>query len=1025
MATPGRRDPDRTPPTGRLTVTTGFASFSRRENPRVTSSEPDVQTFLLTDVEGSTRLWEDYPEATGLALARHDEIAATVASEFSGRIVKPRGEGDSAFIVFPSTADAVAAALRLQQSLLMERWPGGISLRVRMALHCGAAEYRDNDFYGSTVNRCARLRGAAHGGQVLLSDAVVQQTADQLPLGASVSDLGVHRLRDLQQPERIWQLTHPTLDAHFPALVTLGVPGANLPKPLTSFVGRARELGELGERLATSRIVTLFGPGGAGKTRLALEYARSGAGEFADGAWFADLSPISDPDVVSARVAHSLLLQEDPQQSAEELLISYLADREALLVIDNCEHVVDAVAHLVSRLLTECPRLRVIATSRELLRVYGEAAYAVPPLSTPEGDEVAIEVATVMAHESAALFAARAELVEPDFGRRVDLHAAGQIAHICRQLEGMPLALELAAAMLACYSLGELAARLDTRIDTLNQGPRDVPRRQQTLRAAIDWSHDLLAAHDRRVFRRMAVFAGGADEAAAIAVIDAPQDASHDPTDDVGSSLRTLVARSLLLPVESEEEPRYRMLETIREYALEQLEQHGEEDSTRNLHLRWYGQTVAKAAADMRTPHQAAALDGVEREHDNVRAAFDWAVGTDPGAGAELALGLAPFWAERASLREGRSRLNALLATMPAQTAERARVQVELGNLAFRQGDVSAATGSLTQGLDSAVTLGDQATAARALLLLAAVHHHIGELDEAEPLYRRAIELLGGDTDSHTVLGCLNGLGLLAVNRNEYASARDLFGEALAALQKLGDFASAATVLGHLGYVEEVVGNSDAALRVYEEQLRTHRAGGNRTGAAFTAVRLGGLMASSNPTEAISLLEQACITGRDTGNLPLEADALGGLGQSLEKCGRFEEARAAAQRALRLHDDLGMRAQAQYDVFTLSRLAAHDGDHRSAETLVRDGIRRSLEIADRHAVAIGLGILGGLLARHDLASACQITAARTALLDAMALTEDVGTDANWLRSEEARNALSQQAPMDEETALAVARTEAR
>lgn len=981
----------------------------------MTSGE-HAATFLLTDIEGSTRLWEDHPQAMDGALSRHDELVAEVAGRHGGRVVKARGEGDSAFVVFSSPSVGTAAALDLQRRFQSEPWPRPIGLRVRMALHCGPVEQREGDFYGPTVNRCARLRNAAHGGQVLLSDGIATLARADLPDGATLVDLGIHRLRDLHQPERVWQLAHADLASRFPPLATMEGAGHNLPDPQTSFVGRGAELHSLQQRLGAVRLVTLVGPGGAGKTRLAVELARSLVGEFDDGIWFADLSSIGDPSGVPARVAESFSLREDPRRTSEDVLIEFLAGREALLVLDNCEHVVEACAHLAQRLLDECPRVRILATTRELLRVYGEAAYPVPALAVPPGD-VGVDPSRILEHESARLFLDRAGLADPTFGEHLDDNTIRAVGRVCRQLEGMPLAIELAAALLSDHDVVEIAGRLDERLMTLDQGPRTVPRRQQSLRAAIDWSHDLLSERERAVFRRVAVFTGGADEEAVAAVCAGGDVAPHE----IPTSLRALADRSLLMVEGGLKERRYRMLETIREYAVEQLNAAGDQAATRSRHFAWYSELVRAAAGRLLTPTQAETLEHLEREHDNIRAAYDWGVDIDAEATAELAADLSSFWSYRGSMVEARLRLSRLLSALPEDGEGRAGVLVELGNYAFRQGDHEPAIAALSQGRSLARTRGDEGTEARATYLLAATVHDSGDLSEAESLYERAIELLEADINDHTVLGCINGLGLIALLRNDYEKARSRFQQALAGVQRRGDVSAEATIIGHLGYVSDVAGRTDEARSLYEEQLRLHEECGNRTGAAWAALNVGTALIHDDHDAALSWYERALSVARDAGIAPLEAGALSGVGHALRLAGRRGEATKALEQALAIHTDLDMPVQAQYDVFELARVEKDDGAYDRAEALTRGGLSRALRLDDRHAVATALGIMAKLVAMRDMVHAGRLIAARRALRSSLGIPEleraDLA-DGDWLASEVAAAADAEVMSVDEALNLA-------
>jgi class 3 adenylate cyclase len=458
---------------------------------RSTTALPAVEvptgtvTFLLTDIEGSTRLWEEHPEAMEAVLARHDDLAAGIVAAHDGILVKHRGEGDSLFAVFPRALDAITTACALQRALQTEVWPANLPLRVRMAIHTGDAAVREGDYLGTAVNRCARLRAAAHGGQVLLSAATQELIRDQLPEGVSLRDLGAHRLRDLHQPEHLFQLLHPDLPADFPPLRSLEAFAHNLPAQLTSFIGREREMADVKRLLAASRLLTLTGAGGCGKTRLALHVAADLVEEYPHGAWLVELAALSDPALVPQAVATALGVREEPGRPLTATLNDYLRSRSLLLVLDNCEHLLAACAQLVESLLRVCPKLRMLTSSREGLGVGGEQTYRVASLSLPDPQHLPA-LDQLQEVEAVRLFAERARLSQPNFA--VTSTNATAVAAVCQRLDGIPLAIELAAARVKSLPVETIHARLDDRFRLLSGGSRTALPRQQTLRALIDWS---------------------------------------------------------------------------------------------------------------------------------------------------------------------------------------------------------------------------------------------------------------------------------------------------------------------------------------------------------------------------------------------------------------------------------------------------------------------------------------------------------------------------------------------------------
>jgi predicted ATPase len=510
-------------------------------------------------------------------------------------------------------------------------------IRLRIGVHTGEVQLRDEGNYaGPTINRTARLRDLAHGGQTVLSGATEVMVVDRLPAGAWLTDLGTHPLRDLPRPERVVQLSHPDLRNDFPPLRTPKSVGVhNLPLQLTSFVGRGAQMTDVEKLLADNRLVTLTGAGGAGKTRLAVEIAVRIAPEFGDCVWYVDIAPVTHPGVVAVAVARALGLPDQPGRSTMDTLLRFVRDRQMLVVVDNCEHLLDACAELVVALLGAAPGLTLLATSREPIGVAGEVSWRVPSLSL---DGEAIE-----------LFIDRASRARPDF--RITDETAAAVAEICRRLDGIPLAIELAAARVRALSLAEILDGLHDRFRLLTGGARTAVRRQQTLRASVDWSHALLTEPERVLFRRLAVFLGGFDLDAAQAVAGSGELERYQILDQ----LTLLVDKSLVVAENTGARTRYRLLETVRQYALEKLAESGEADVVRARHRDHYTAMAALLDALARTGHEER-LEQVEIEMDNLRSAFGWSLETgDIGRALELASSLQPLWVARGRLREGRA----------------------------------------------------------------------------------------------------------------------------------------------------------------------------------------------------------------------------------------------------------------------------------------------------------------------------------------------------------------------------------
>lgn len=657
-------------------------------------------TLLLADVEGSTRLWQTQPQEMTAAIARLDRTVSEVIAGHRGVRPVEQGEGDSFVVAFARASDAVACALELQ-------WAPLAPIRLRIGVHTGEVQLRDEGNYvGTTVNRTARLRDLAHGGQTVLSGITEDLVLDHLPTDAWLTDLGTHELRDLPRPERVVQLCHPELRNDFPPLRTRETAVAqHLPVQLTSFVGRQAEINDVRQILADHRLVTLTGAGGVGKTRLAVQVAAQMAGGFGGGVWYVDLAPITDPALVAVAVIRALGLPDQPDRSTMDTLLRFIGDRRMLLVLDNCEHLLDACAVLVAALLVGCPSLRLMATSREPIGATGEVTWRVPSLS--------------LADEAIELFIDRARQVRPDF-RLTDDNAA-TAAEICRHLDGVPLAIELAAARVRVLSLTEIRDGLHDRFRLLTGGARGAVRRQQTLRASVDWSHALLTEPERMLFARLAVFMGGFDLHAAREIVSGGDVAS----DQVLDLLTLLVDKSLVVTENLSGRTRYRLLETVRQYAQEKLSESGEADAVRIRHRDHFTAIAALLDTPARTGHEQR-LERAETEIDNLRAAFAWSRdNADIEIASELASSLQPLWLARGRIREGLAWFDAALTDQtahPGDVAPPVRARV-LADNAVLDAWVGGADGrsQAEQALAIARDVDDPALLARALTASGAI----------------------------------------------------------------------------------------------------------------------------------------------------------------------------------------------------------------------------------------------------------------------------------------------------------------
>ncbi|HEY0338586.1 MAG TPA: tetratricopeptide repeat protein, partial [Burkholderiales bacterium] len=725
------------------------------------------------------------------ALARHDAIIRSAVEGNGGTVVKMSGDGVHA--VFADPLDAVRATLELQRKLAEPEGAEGVALQVRCGMHAGVDERRDNDFFGSGVNRAARIMSVAHGGQVLLSQAVAALVSDRLPGDVSLRDLGNVRLRDLDTPERVYQVMHPRLRQDFPALRSLETTPNNLPQQVSSFVGRERVLADIRNQLGNTRLLTLFGAGGLGKTRLSLQVAAEMLDDFPDGVWFVDLAPMTDERLVPQAAASVLGVKEEAGRPVLEALVKYVSDRELLLILDNCEHLLHACAELASQLLRSGRRLKILASSRQPLHVAAETTYHVPSLSVPE-PQATVTTQALAQYEAVRLFVDRARAAQPSF--QITDGNSKAVVDICHRLDGIPLALELAAARARALSVTEIAARLNDRFRLLTTGDRTALPRQQTLRASIDWSYALLTDEERALLRRLAVFAGGWTLHAAEAIGAAGAVAKADVLD----LLTNLVEKSLVKSDAGGD--RYRLLETVRQYAQERLDESGERDLAYNNHLRFYLEFAERAWPELVGPNQGRWLKELDLERDNILAAHALCehANCDAELGLRLASSVKRYWLNRGLLGLGH-RVTVEALSRPGaseRTAVRCRALFDAGQLGSFMGQYGEAQQYLEESLSIAREIGDQRRIAMVLQPLGIVHHGQGNMSTARGYFEEALALAQGLGNKREIAAALNALAQLHRVQGEPDMAEPLYENAVALAHELGDRESIAIGLLNL-----------------------------------------------------------------------------------------------------------------------------------------------------------------------------------------------------------------------------------
>ncbi len=870
-------------------------------------------TFLFTDIEGSTTLAQQFPADLPALLARHHSILHQAVQEHNGHVFQITGDAFCA--AFYLASDALNAALDAQRGLQHELWKPA-PIQVRMGIHTGAAqagaiEERAGGYVGYlTLTRVQRVMSVAHGGQVLLSNPTAELVRSDLPVDVTLRDMGDHRLKGLLNLEHLWQLVAPKLRQDFPPLPSLNVIPNNLPVQLTSFIGREKGIAEVKRLLASVRLVTLTGSGGAGKTRLSLQVAAEVIDEFTHGVWLVELAPLADPALLAQAITAALKLREDNQRTSLEVLVDYLRTKNTLLILDNCEHLIEACARLSESLLRACPKLKILASSREALGIAGETPYRVPSLKTPHPEQLpSLEILREM--EAIRLFLERAVLAKPDFA--VTRDNAAFVALICFRLDGIPLAIELAAARMKVLSAEQIATRLDDRFRLLTGGARTALPRQQTLRAMIDWSYSLLTEPERILFRRLAVFVGGWSLEAAESICG-----------EVGAGfeildlLTRLVDKSLVNAEELAGETRYRRLETIRQYSREKLFETEEVGAIRDRHLACYVQFAEECEKQMQAPARKLWAQRLEAEQDNLRAAIEWGLAKNPENALRIAVSLVlgitsgGFSVEGFRwLQDGLERMETTLSAVPP--ALHAKTLSGLAFLYLSLGDNLNAKDAAENSVALYRQTGDTSGLALGLIVLSLPLEFLGELVQAEAALQEALALARAEKNAYNSAWSLNNLarvtaklhgnmdaalrytedairisqeaavgytaanayemkGFLAAQSNHYTEARALFEKALLAFQDLGAYFNVTLNKSNLAHLERQFGHHQRALERYRETILAFRDVGQLGAVAHQLECIGFIALAQNQDAHAAQLFAAAHTLREKALMQMTPD---------------------------------------------------------------------------------------------------------------------------------------------------------
>jgi predicted ATPase/class 3 adenylate cyclase/DNA-binding CsgD family transcriptional regulator len=903
--------------------------------------------LLFTDIEGSTHLLQQLGDRYASLLAECRQILRVVFQEWHGHEVDT--QGDAFFVAFARATDAVSAVVDAQRALAAHAWPKGVAVRVRMGLHTGEPQLSSGDYVGLDVHRAARIMSAAHGGQVLLSQTTCNLVEQDLSDDVNLRDLGEHRLKDLGRPRHLYQLVISGLPADFPPLRTLDTHPNNLPVQLTPFIGREQEVATVQQLLFREevRLLTLIGPGGAGKTRLGLQVAAELSDHFADGVFFVNLVPISDPALVMPTIAQTLDIREGTGQPILECLQEELQQKQMLLLLDNFEQVVTAAVQVVD-LLTACPKLKVLVTSREVLHVRAEYEFAVPPLELPDPKHLP-DLAALSHYAAVALFLQRAQAVKPDF--QLTNANARAIAEICARLDGLPLAIELAATRIKLLPPQALLARLNQRLTVLTSTSRDVPTRQQTLRNTIAWSYNLLDAAEQRLFRRLSVFVGGCTLEAIEAIYTALND--NQGTGQLLDRVASLIDKSLLQQTEQEgEEPRLVMLETIREYGLERLAVNGETEAARQGHADYYLWLLEEAEPQLWGPRQVRWLQRLEQEHDNLRAAMQWLLEQgEAGQSMEMALrlgvALRSFWLTHGHYTEGRTFLEQALAR--------------------------------SEGIEATVR-------AKAFWAAATLACFQRDYEGAEALSKESLTLYRELGDRRGIAYALYQLGGISANRGDLTAARQLLEEALALRREVGNKQDIAWSLHVLAGVVSEQGEYSRGRALFEESLALFRELGNIRGIALSLIRLAWMLFVSQSDSATirTLLEEGVALRRELDDKESIADSFILSGELALSQGDAITARLLAEEGVVLTREIGDRLSTARLLVFLARVIALQGDQAAARAMYEESLALVKAENSKQHITLGLEGLANLVAgQGQLAQAARLWGAAEALRETM------------------------------------------
>ncbi|MDQ3022248.1 MAG: tetratricopeptide repeat protein [Bacteroidota bacterium] len=911
-------------------------------------------TFLFTDIEGSTKLAQDFHDLHIGLFKKHNEILYKAVESNNGFVFKTIG--DSICCAFENASDAVRAAYDAQMMVNFEKWNEAV-IKVRMGIHSGEAEWNENDYVGyMTLSRTQIIMSAAYGEQILISNNAYELAKEKIPSEISFRDLGERRLKDLIHPTRIYQIISAELPSDFPPLKTLDASPNNLPVQLTSFIGREEEMMQVKKLIKQTHLLTLTGSGGSGKTRLALQVAAGVIDDFANGVWFVHLASIFDPALLPQAIMKVFGLKEEPKRSLEDTLCDYLKDKEILIILDNCEHLIEQCAKLTEKLLCTSPKLKIIATSREALRCSGEQTYRVLSLDTPNPkDKISPE--KLSQYEAVRLFIERAMSVDSTF--HVNNNNAHALAHICYQLDGIPLAIELAAARTKVLSVEKICERLNDRFNLLIGGKRTALPRQQTLKALVDWSYDLLTEKEKILWRRLTVFAGGW-------TIEAAEEVCFDEKikkEDVLELLNQLTEKSIII-FEREKE-RYRVLETLKQYGEEKLREANEEEEILSKHLHYFVEISETAEPKLNGSEIQIWLEKLEADHINLRSAIEWSIRDgNKEEGSRLAEALGYFWIIRGHYSTGRRLLESILDK--AQGVSRnllAKLLNRLGSIVMNLGEYEQAQKYYEESLSLRREMEDKRGIAVSLNSLGGVAFHQGNYEQAQRLYEESLALSREVGEERGIATSLNGLGIVALDRGNYEQAQKFYEESLTiSFKREGKRGITDSVpLNNLGDIAYNWGNYEQAQKLYEEGLALSWEIGEKGGIAHSLNNLGNVALDKGDYEqAQKLYEESLALTREMGEKRGIAHSLNNLGNVALDKGNYEQAEKFFEEGLALTREMGEKRGIAASLSNLGNVARNQENYGQAQKFYEESLTLRFEMEDKTGIAESLKGLGNV-----------------------------------------------------------------